>query len=92
MRVNFRHQTHILGTYLPAANKRIVVEATCKETPNAKTTTAIMSDFRRPILSPNGAANKAPKKVPALNIDTISDDCVGVIAGMPLSSVCPVEK
>jgi hypothetical protein len=51
-----------------------------------------MSDFRRPILSPNGAANRAPKKVPALSIDTISDDCVGVMASASLLSLCPVEK
>lgn len=57
-----------------------------------KTTTANMRDFRRPTLSPTGAASRAPKKVPALSIDTISDDCVGVMASRPSSSLLPVEK
>jgi len=66
--------------------------AVCKATPNEKTATATMRDFRRPILSARGAANRAPKKVPALRIDTISEDWVGVIAGKPLPSRCPVEN
>lgn len=57
-----------------------------------KTSTANMRDFLRPILSPIGAASRAPKKVPALSIDTISDDCVGVMASRPSSSLLPVEK
>lgn len=51
-----------------------------------------MRDFRRPILSAIGAAKSAPKKVPALRMETISDDCVGVIAGRSFSSVNPVEN
>lgn len=71
---------------------RIVFEAVCIATPNVKTSTANMRDFRRPILSPIGAARRAPKNVPALSIDTISDDCVGVIERWPSSSLLPVEK
>lgn len=40
-------------------------------TPKEKIPTAIIRDIRRPSLSPKGAARRAPKKVPALNIATI---------------------
>ena len=68
------------------------MEAVCIATPNEKISTATMRAFRRPILSPIGAASRAPKKVPALSIDTISDDCVGVMVSRPSSSLLPVEK
>ena len=47
-----------------------------------------MSDIRRPRRSPGGAASREPKKVPALRIETICEDCDGDIM-TPFSSVYP---
>lgn len=43
-------------------------------------------------MSPMGAADRAPKKVPAERIDTMADDWLDVMFGLPSLSVYPVEK
>ena len=58
----------------PATNRGIAVEAVCRMTPKQNTVIVIIKAIRRPMKSPNGAANKAPKKVPADRMDTIKDD------------------
>jgi hypothetical protein len=63
--------------YLPARSMGICIAQVCRRTPKEKIATAMISDIRRPRRSPNGAANNAPKNVPALNIETICEDCDG---------------
>ncbi|TGO51546.1 hypothetical protein BCON_0159g00240 [Botryotinia convoluta] len=48
-------------------------------TPKAKTDRLIQSAMRLPVQSATGAANRAPKSVPADKIDTIKDDSLEVI-------------
>jgi len=69
--------------YLPAMSSGMCMAQVCKRTPNAKMATAMISETRRPSRSPIGAAMRAPKKVPALNMETIRDDCAGDIFGSP---------
>ena len=51
----------------------IVVEATWRATPMEKTRQEAIRPIRRPILSPKGEAQRAPKKVPADKIETINE-------------------
>lgn len=51
-----------------------------------------MRAHRRPRRSANGAADKAPKKVPAERMETMVDDWVEVISNWPFSSLWPVEN
>lgn len=67
--------------YLPAMNSGTFEAISCRTTPREKTRVPIMSEGFRPTWSPNGAAANAPKKFPALNIDTTADDCAGEILG-----------
>lgn len=71
--------------HLPAVNKGIFEALICSVTPKAKTMVAIIKEGRRPSLSPTGAANSEPKKVPAERIDTIWDDCDGETFDSPVS-------
>ena len=47
----------------------------------------LMIPHRRPRLSANGAASRAPKNVPAERIETINDSCSAVMVALS-----PVEK
>jgi hypothetical protein len=58
---------------LPATNRGMSVEIVCKMTPNVKTPVLNIIAHRRPSVSARGADNRAPKKVPAERIETISD-------------------
>ena len=64
---------------LPATNNGISTEAVCRMTPKAKTHRPIQSAMRLPVQSATGAANRAPKSVPADRIDTIKDDSLEVM-------------
>lgn len=65
--------------YLPALNKGSSIAQVWSRTPMAKTPTEMRSGPRRPSLSPKGAAMRAPKKVPALSMDTTWADWAGEI-------------
>lgn len=56
----------------PATKVGIEEAAICKITPTQKTTQDAMRPKRRPMVSAVGAAVKAPKKVPAERMETIS--------------------
>lgn len=60
---------------LPAMNSAwLPVVIVCRITPRLKTIAQeLMIPHRRPRLSANGAANRAPKKVPAERIETMRD-------------------
>lgn len=58
---------------LPATNKGMSIEIVCKMTPNVKTPVLNIIAHRRPSVSARGADRRAPKKVPADRMDTISD-------------------
>lgn len=68
----------------PATNNGMAVEAVWRMTPKQNTRTVIIKAIRRPIKSPRGAANKAPKKVPADRMDTIREDWADVMSGRPV--------
>ena len=55
----------------PAVKRGIWVDAVCKMTPKQKTKVETIKPKRRPTVSANGAAPRAPKKVPAERMDTI---------------------
>ena len=64
----------------PAMKSGCVVAAVWRMTPRLKTRPAeAIKPQRRPSRSPKGAAVKAPKKVPAERIDTISESWDAVI-------------
>jgi hypothetical protein len=64
----------------PAMNSGCDVEAVCRITPRLNTRPAeTMSPIRLPSKSPNGAAVKAPKKVPAERIETIRESWAAVM-------------
>lgn len=58
---------------LPATKRGIAVAMVCRMTPNVNTTLWKIMAQRRPIMSATGALNRAPKKVPAERIETISE-------------------
>jgi hypothetical protein len=58
---------------LPATNIGICVAAVCRMTPNENMIEETIRDQRRPIRSAIIAAPRAPKKVPAERIETISE-------------------
>ena len=62
----------------------IVVEATWKATPIEKMKQEATRPMRRPKISPNGEAVRAPKKVPADKIETISEVWLAVSFGVPI--------
>jgi len=76
----------------PATNRGIADATVCKITPKQNTHRVIKSANLLPMKSAKGAAPRAPKNVPADNIETIKDDCPAVRAGLPFTSVKPVVK
>ena len=65
----------------PAMNIGRAVETVCKMTPRLNTKAEDEnSPHRRPRISAEGAASRAPKKVPAERIETISESCSAVIS------------
>ena len=77
----------------PAMNTGIAVDAVCTMTPNVKIPVLKIMAQRRPSISANGAEKRAPKKVPADRIETISDCWAVVTLGGPsVGSMYPVEK
>lgn len=77
----------------PATNKGISLEAVCRITPKEKMTRVTSNPILLPRKSPSGAADSAPKKVPADRIETISEDCEALMPGAFVSgSIYPVEK
>ena len=62
----------------PATNMGMAVAMVCRMTPKVKTTVETMRPSRRPRMSPVGEAVKAPKKVPAERMETISEDWLGL--------------
>lgn len=64
----------------PAMNKGCRVDIVCRITPKLKTRpTDTMRPILRPSKSPNGAAVRAPKKVPADKIETMSESWEAVM-------------
>lgn len=88
--VNNFHVNRGRDTHLPATRVGIWDAIVCNNTPTQNIATAMIKDIRRPILSPIGAAKRAPKNVPALNIATMRDDSSGVTFGLWSLSMNPV--
>jgi hypothetical protein len=62
-------------------NTGCVVETVCKITPRLKTIPdAVNRPQRRPKRSANGAARRAPRNLPPVRIDTMSESSTGVMA------------
>ena len=62
----------------PARKSGMLTAAVCRMTPKIKTNDDRMRPKRRPAQSARGAAPRAPKKVPADNMETIVADCDAV--------------
>lgn len=77
---------------LPAVKRGIWTKIICIKTPTLKTQLDMMRPHRRPSLSASKGEAKAPKKVPNERIDTMREDCVGLMVRCPSTSVYPVEK
>jgi hypothetical protein len=62
------------------------VAIVCRTTPSTKTPFDAMRPQRRPMMSPTGAAPRAPKNVPAERIETMAEDWLEVTFNWPVLS------
>src|SRR3982074_2214466 len=77
----------------PTTNKGMAADTVCKVTPRRKTWQGAIGRPRRPTRSGAGAAESAPKKVPAERMDTIKDFWLEVISGNRVTGLMnPVEN
>jgi hypothetical protein len=70
----------------------MLVDIVWRTTPKIKIIVSHIRAHRRPRRSASGALVKAPRKVPAERIETITDCCEGETLRLPVESIYPVEN